>query len=551
MTVRNPDELRELMQESFTLTPQQWSIVSAPMAPAVVIAGAGSGKTSVMAARVIYLVANGLVTPDQVLGLTFTTKAAAELRAKVTKALAVAGFGRSTDASGTGGGVALGEADEEVFEPTVTTYNAYAAGLLKEHGLRIGHEPDDRVMADAGRYQVAAQAVARHRGAVNLLSDHPETVIANILALDGQMSEHLVSPDAVRMLDAKVLAQANHALASGAKGELGKLISAIERRVELLNLVEDYRALKSTLGLIDFSDQIALAARLAVEHPEVGRLERERFPMVVLDEYQDTSVAQALMLSRLFSGDLPASGRGHSVTAVGDPNQAIYGWRGASVSNIMNFAETFPAAVGEPVTTFPLSVSQRSDVRILEVANRLATPLMEERVTVKRLAARPGAGVGDVQTIVHTTYADELEWLAERVQAVHQSETEWREIGVLTRDNAHAADVFDTLSRAGIPVEIVGLKGLLALPEVSEVVATLHLLLDLTANAELLHLLSGPRWAIGPRDLALLGQRARLDLGVPARAAPARIDRRRVSRGGRRCRPRRSDRAERCAGRPG
>ena len=179
------------------------------------------------------------------------------------------------------------------------------------------------------------------------------------------------------------------------------------------------------------------------------------------------------------------------------------------MSNILNFAETFPAAEGEQVRTFPLTISQRSDRRILDVANRLAAPLMEERGLVERLAARPEAGVGDVRTIVHTTYAEELVWLAERVLAVHQSGTDWREFGVLTRDNAHAADVFDTLSRAGIPVEIVGLKGLLALPEVSEVVATLQLLMDLTANAELLQLLSGPRWAIGPRDLALLGQRAR------------------------------------------
>ena len=82
----------------------------------------------------------------------------------------------------------------------------------------------------------------------------------------------------------------------------------------------------------------------------------------------------------------------------------------------------------------------------------------------------------------------------------------WSEIGVLTRDNSHAADVFDALTSREIPVEIVGLKGLMRLPEVSEVVSTLSLLQDLTANADLLNLLNGPRWAIGPRDLALLGQ---------------------------------------------
>ena len=116
-----------------------------------------------------------------------------------------------------------------------------------------------------------------------------------------------------------------------------------------------------------------------------------------------------------------------------------------------------------------------------------------------------------MQTIVHESYAEELGWLAESVRRAHESGAagSWREIGVLVRDNAHAADVFDTLTAVEIPVEIVGLKGLLRLPEVAEVVATLTLVQDLTANSELLALLTGPRWAIGPRDLALLGRRAR------------------------------------------
>ena len=122
-----------------------------------------------------------------------------------------------------------------------------------------------------------------------------------------------------------------------------KAILAIDRRAELLGLVEAYRGLKAHLGLMDFSDQIALAARLAEQCPEVGAIERGKFKIVLLDEYQDTSVAQALMLSRLFSGPDADSGLGHPVTAVGDPNQAIYGWRGASVSNILEFAQDFPS----------------------------------------------------------------------------------------------------------------------------------------------------------------------------------------------------------------
>ena len=133
--------------------------------------------------------------------------------------------------------------------------------------------------------------------------------------------------------------------------DLDKLIQAGRRRAELLRLVQEYREAKRRLGLIDFSDQISLAARIAAECPEVGELERDRFGVVLLDEYQDTSVAQADLLSQLFSGPDADHGRGHPVMAVGDPNQAIYGWRGASSSNIIRFDEAFPQRVGRTAPT--------------------------------------------------------------------------------------------------------------------------------------------------------------------------------------------------------
>ena len=163
---------------------------------------------------------------------------------------------------------------------------------------------------------------------------------------------------------------------------------------------------------MDFGDQIALAARLVDDQPEVGELERARFKVVLLDEYQDTSVAQATMLARLFSGPDPDAGLGHPVMAVGDPNQAIYGWRGASVSNILNFADTFPAADGEP-GRLPLTVNRRSDRRILDVANRLAEPLLAAYGDkVARLRAADIAGEGRVETHVFERAVDELAWLA-------------------------------------------------------------------------------------------------------------------------------------------
>lgn len=516
-----PEDLRVLMKAKHAASDEQWAAITAPLRPTVVVAGAGSGKTTLMAQRVVWLVATGKVRPEEVLGLTFTTKAAAELRQRVTAALGAAGLlDRSVVAEG-----------EDVLEPTVATYHAYAANLLADHGLRIGHEPDTRVVSDASRYQLGARVIERFTGHIELLTDHPATAIQNLLALDGAMSEHLVGPDDVRRTDEEARRGFQRAIAEEEAGKgrktyldpPAKAINAIDRRAELLQLVSRYRALKADLGLMDFGDQIALAARLVDDQPEVGELERARFKVVLLDEYQDTSVAQATMLARLFSGPDVEHGLGHPVMAVGDPNQAIYGWRGASVSNILNFAETFPAADGDP-GRLPLTVNRRSDRRILEVANRLAQPLLDAYGDkVARLRPAEIAEEGRVETRVHERAVDELAWLADAVELVHAGGTAWSDIGVLTRDNAQGEEVYDTLTSAGIPVEIVGLSGLIRLPEVAEVVATLTLLHDVTANTSMLTLLTGPRWAIGPRDLRLLALRAAEIAGVRGRKEAATV----------------------------
>lgn len=517
MRIRTPLDLRTATQASFTVSDEQWAAISAPLTPTVVIAGAGSGKTELMAARVVYLVANELVRPDQVLGLTFTTKATSELAHRVRQLLALAGLDRGAPGD---------DGVSERLEATISTYNSFGAGLLSEHGLRIGHEADSRVMADASRFQLAQRVIDRHRGVVERLSDHPPTVINYLLALEGAMSEHLVGVDDVLALHRterpRFQATIDRLLAEGGrtKGQQQAVRTVIDKmaeREELLALVDDYRAMKESLGLVDFSDQIAGACLLAESHPDVGAAERDRYAVVLLDEYQDTSVAQARLLSALFSGPDPQHGQGHAVMAVGDPNQAIYGWRGASVANIFAFRDQFPKPDGGRADLLQLTVNRRSDRRILQLANILAKPLLDQPdAMVAPLAAKPEADEGTVRTAVHRTHADELAWLATEVQAAHDAGHPWHEIGVLVRTNKHGAEAYGVLSEADIPVEIVGLGGLIRLPEVAQVVATLSLLDDLTDNASLLTLLAGPRWEIGPRDLALLGRRSR-DLAKVAR----------------------------------
>ncbi len=520
IALHTPEDLKALMG-GHAPSAEQWTAITAPLRPTVVVAGAGSGKTTLMAQRVVYLVATGQVRPEEVLGLTFTTKAAAELRSRVSDGLGAAGLlDRSTVEEG-----------EDVLEPTVATYHAYAAMLLSDHGLRVGHEPDTRVISDASRFQLGARVIERFTGSVELLSDHPPTVIQNLLALDGAMSEHLAAPDDVREVDAQARAGFVRALAEEEQGRarkgsleaISKAINTIDRRGEVLQLVAGYRRLKSDLGLMDFGDQIAVAARLVAGQPAVGEAERGRFKVVLLDEYQDTSVAQATMLAGLFSGSSTASGLGHPVMAVGDPNQAIYGWRGASVSNILHFDQTFPTEDGT-AHRLPLTVNRRSDRRILAVANRLAAPLLQAYGDkVAQLVARDGVEEGTVEVAVFERSDDELDWLVAQVKRRCPAGEGYAGIGVLTRDNAQAEEVYDALTSAGVPVEIVGLSGLIRLPEVAEVVATLSLLHDVADNPAMLTLLTGPRWAIGPRDLRLLAERAVEISGAGGRAETARV----------------------------
>ncbi|MFF3673512.1 UvrD-helicase domain-containing protein [Streptomyces sp. NPDC002120] len=511
----DPEQLKELLGIPFT--PEQMACVTAPPAPQVIVAGAGSGKTTVMAARVVWLVGTGAVAPEQVLGLTFTNKAAGELSERVRKALARAGI-TDPDPSPAGAGAgAWAEAGAEGTggEPRISTYHAFAGQLLKDHGLRIGLEPSSRLLADATRFQLAAKVLREAPGPYPSLTKSVPDLVGDLLALDGELSEHLVEPERLRLHDTALLD-----VLAGTKltnEDLRKVPEAVRGRLELLELVVRYRAAKRARDLFDFSDQIALSAQLATTRPEVGALLREEFRVVLLDEYQDTSVAQRLLLSGLFG-----AGSGHAVTAVGDPCQAIYGWRGASVANLDDFPEHFPHADGSPATRLSLSENRRSGGRLLDLANGLAAPLRALHEGVEALRPGPGAeGAGQVRCALLETHAQELDWLADSVAHLVRTGTEPREIAVLCRSAGDFARIQAVLVDRDVPVEVVGLSGLLHLPEVADLVAVCEVLQDPGANASLVRLLIGPRWRIGARDLALLGRRARLMVGrAPAGADP-------------------------------
>jgi DNA helicase-2/ATP-dependent DNA helicase PcrA len=484
--IRDTAHLCEVLGIPFS-TDQLRAITAPVAAPQSIIAGAGSGKTTVMAARVVWLTGHEGVDPATILGLTFTNKAAAELGVRVRASLAT-----------------IGDWSEH-GEPTVSTYHAFAGTLIAEHGLRLGIEPDLRVLSDATRFQMVARVIASYDRPLQVVSTHVPTLVNDVMDLDGQLAEHLVTTEELREFDRRLILQME-AVDKPLKLHRDSILTA-RKRTELSRLVERYREAKVDAGVMDFSDQMAWGAQIA-EIPEVGAALRERYRVVLLDEYQDTSVAQRDLLVNLFSGPTEAEGLGHSVTAVGDPAQGIYGWRGAAANNLSEFLYDFPAASRRAGNPHSLDVSRRCGIDVIDVANRVADDFYQTSTIVRPLKAAPENGPGHVDAALHLTVSDEIAAVVDGVVAAHEAGTAWKEIAILARIGAENGAIVEALHAVGVPVEVVGLNGLLDQPEIRDLLALLDVVEDVTANPSLLRLLTGPRWRIGPRDLALLGRRA-------------------------------------------
>ena len=294
--LNDPGDLCEALGIPFS--PEQLNAICAPLEPQVIVAGAGTGKTTVMAARVVWLVGTGQVRAEQVLGLTFTRKAAAELGGRICHALERAD---------------LASRDETEGGEMVLTYDAFAARLVREHGLRLGIEADARLLSGASRFRVAARAVAEHPLPLEHLSRlSPRQLPERVLALDAALESHLATPAQVREFSLRARARFEKAplwRGSPTKAVL-EALGAIDERLELLELVETYRELKRRLGLVEFADQQAQAVELARSFPVVGATLRQRFRVVLLDEYQDTSSAQAIRCAHCSAAPIPRRAAG-------------------------------------------------------------------------------------------------------------------------------------------------------------------------------------------------------------------------------------------------
>lgn len=507
MTPRySPTELSSALG-LFAPTEEQAAVIAAPPGPLVVIAGAGAGKTETMAARVVWLVANGYARPGEVLGLTFTRKAASQLLRRVRSRLArLAGAGLLIPGTPT-----PDLSDDPV---TVGTYHAFAGTLLREYGLLLPVEPDARMLGETELWQLAFRVVCEHPGALDT-EKSPAAITAMVLRLAGALAEHLV--DTEQLCDTHIeLERLVHTLPAGRhqrdKGPsqwLLQMLATQTERTALIPLIDALHRRMRDERVLDFGMQMASAARLASRYPQVGEQLRQRYRVVLLDEYQDTGHAQRVALSSLFGG---GADDGLALTAVGDPIQSIYGWRGASATNLPRFTTDFPLSDGSPAPSLELRTSWRNPPEVLHLANAVSADARHRSVAVRSLQARPDAGGGDVRCALLPDVVAEREWVAEKVARLYHEGVSAAgaapTAAVLVRRNADAAPMAEALTRRGVAVEVVGLAGLLSVPEVADVVAMLRLAADPMTGAAAMRVLTGPRWRLGARDITALWRRA-------------------------------------------
>jgi DNA helicase-2/ATP-dependent DNA helicase PcrA len=446
--------------------------------PLLVVAGAGTGKTQVITRRIAWLIATRRARPSEILALTFTDQAADEMQARVDQ-LVPYGY---TDTA-------------------ISTFHAFGDRLLREHALELGLPTDVRVLSRPE----AVVFLREHLFELGLdeyrpLGD-PTRFLDALATLFSRAKDEDVSPDA---FVAHALAlQAQAAAADPQADETPAVAEEARRRLELARAYQAYQRLLASNGAIDFGDQVSLALRLLRESPSARERIQARFKHVLVDEFQDTNRAQAELVAILAQSH-------RNVTVVGDDDQSIYKFRGAAISNILEFRERYRNA-----RVVVLRRNYRSRGPILDAAYRLVRHNDPDRLEVragivKRLVAERGSdGAAAVHHEAFATGAEEADWVAADIARRIRDGARPRDTAVLVRTNAAADPVLRSLNLEGIPWRFSGTSGLYARPEVRLLLAFLRAVADPASSVDVYALAASDLYGLGGEDLVAIVNMAR------------------------------------------
>ena len=457
------------------LNPEQLRAVTHGEGPLLVVAGAGTGKTQVITRRIAWLIATRRAKPSEILALTFTEKAAAEMQVRVDQL------------------VPYGYTDS-----TIGTFHAFGDRLIRDYALELGLPTDVRVLSRAEtviflREHLFAFELERYRP----LGD-PTRFLAALASLFSRCKDE----------DVSVEAYAAHAgrleIAAAAAPDDRALAEEAARQRELATAYGRYQELLAENGCIDFGDQVALALRLVRTSPSARSEVQSRFRFVLVDEFQDTNRAQSELVEIVAAGH-------RNLTVVGDDDQSIYRFRGAAISNILGFRERH-----RDTRTVVLRRNYRSRPAILDAAHRLIRFNDPDRLEVqagisKRLVAERGSGedLDRVRLETHPSTHDEADRIAAEIRERIAAGTSPRDIAVLVRANGQADPILRSLDAAAVPWRFSGMSGLYGRPEVRRLLAFLRAIADLGSSVDLYGVATGEPYHLGGEDLTSIVNSAR------------------------------------------
>jgi len=454
-----PDILR-------TLTPEQRRAVEHGSGPLLIVAGAGTGKTHVLTARIVSLIRRGAAKPHEILAVTFTEKAAAAMQERIDL------------------NTPLGENDV-----AIRTFHGFGDEVFREFALELGRSGELRVLSQAEqvifvREHLYELPLKRYRPAGD-----PLQYVRALLDLFGRARDEDVAPEAYVAYAERLAAAVGDGVDADVRADQA------EAQAELAAAYAAYSALKERHGVVDFGDQIALTLRLLRERPAAARRLQSRYRYVLVDEFQDTNDAQFKLVRKLVEPH-------RNLTVVGDDDQSIFAWRGATLGNFAAFEREFPERA---IVT--LVENRRSSQGILDAAYRLIANNPDRLETTlgidKHLRGRPTEREVEVDHLAFAGAAEEAEAVAERIaQAAVRQQRTLGEIAILVRNNGDATRVLNALASRGIPAHFSGGGQLYERPEIRLLVSFLSAVAAPSDSRHLYNLATSSLYAFPPGELA-------------------------------------------------
>ncbi|MDD5593507.1 MAG: ATP-dependent DNA helicase [Candidatus Margulisbacteria bacterium] len=445
------------------LNPEQIKAVTHKKGPLLIIAGAGTGKTTVITRRIAWLIAEKLAKPGEILALTFTDKAANEMEGRVDL-LVPYGY----------------------IDISISTFHAFGDRVLRDHALDLGLRPDYRVLSKP------EQMIFFREHLFDLPLKHykslgdPTKHVAALIDVISRAKDEDVSPE--EFLNWAGSGRERQGGAGRSRGEK-------QRYLEVAKVYKKYQDLKMEKGYVDFGDQVDLALRLFREQRSVLKQFQERYKFILVDEFQDTNYAQFELLKLL-------AGKNANITVVGDDDQSIYKFRGAAISNILNFQKVYPKS-----RQVVLNRNYRSTRLILDAARRLIKHNDPERLEVKagidkKLVALPGKREKRVEHRHFDRVGSEADWVARTIKEKFEAgQFQLKDFAILVRSNAEAEPFRQSLNILGLPHQFSGGGGLYSLPEVKLVVSFLRVIGDPADSASLYFLALSDIYQLDPLEL--------------------------------------------------